>query len=132
MDTVAEWGFNDEPAYPMVFKKGLPWETPDIYRKTSPTYGLGNVKTPTLIHVGGSDERCPPGHSRMLLPGAEGVPQGADGTGRLPRRAARADEAAQPQGEDGMGPGVVREVFEEVMQRPAAGRGGLPSGASRP
>jgi dipeptidyl aminopeptidase/acylaminoacyl peptidase len=66
VDTVAEWGFNDEPAYPMVFKKGLPWETPDVYRKTSPTYQLGNVKTPTLVHVGGGDERCPPGHSRML------------------------------------------------------------------
>jgi dipeptidyl aminopeptidase/acylaminoacyl peptidase len=66
LDTVAEWGFNDEPAYPIVFKKGLPWETPEIYRKTSPTYGLGNVTTPTLIHVGGGDERCPPGHSRML------------------------------------------------------------------
>jgi dipeptidyl aminopeptidase/acylaminoacyl peptidase len=66
LDTVAEWGFNDEPAYPIVFKKGLPWETPDIYRKSSPTYGIGNVSTPTLIHVGGGDERCPPGHSRML------------------------------------------------------------------
>ncbi len=66
VDTVAEWGFNDEPAYPLVFKKGLPWETPEIYRKTSPTYGLGNVKTPTLIHVGGDDPRCPAGHSRML------------------------------------------------------------------
>jgi dipeptidyl aminopeptidase/acylaminoacyl peptidase len=66
LDTVAEWGFNDEPAYPKVFKKGLPWEQPETYRKTSPTYGLGNVKTPTLIHVGGGDERCPPGHSRML------------------------------------------------------------------
>jgi dipeptidyl aminopeptidase/acylaminoacyl peptidase len=22
--------------------------------------------TPTLIHVGANDERCPPGHSRML------------------------------------------------------------------
>lgn len=66
VDTVAEWGFNDEPAYPIVFKKGLPWEQPDIYKATSPTYNLGNVKTPTLIHVGGGDERCPPGHSRML------------------------------------------------------------------
>src|SRR5262245_65454838 len=37
LDSVAEWGFNDEPAYPMVFKKGLPWETPEIYRKKSPT-----------------------------------------------------------------------------------------------
>jgi dipeptidyl aminopeptidase/acylaminoacyl peptidase len=66
LDTVAEWGFNDEPAYPIVFKKGLPWETPDIYRKTSPTYGIGYIKTPTLIHVGGGDDRCPPGHSKML------------------------------------------------------------------
>ena len=66
VDTVAEWGFNDEPAYPRVFKKGLPWETPEIYKKTSPTYQLGNVKTPTLIHVGGGDDRCPPGHSKML------------------------------------------------------------------
>ncbi|WP_020473833.1 S9 family peptidase [Zavarzinella formosa] len=69
LDTVAEWGFNDEPAYAMVFKKGLPWEQPDLYRKTSPLYGLGNVTTPTLIHVGGGDERCPPGHSRMLFRG---------------------------------------------------------------
>jgi len=66
VDTVAEWGFNDEPGYPIVFKKGLPWERPEIYKKTSPTYGLGNVTTPTLIHVGGNDDRCPPGHSRML------------------------------------------------------------------
>ncbi len=66
LDTVAEWGFNDEPAYPIVFKKGLPWEQPDLYKKTSPIYGIGNVTTPTLIHVGGNDDRCPPGHSRML------------------------------------------------------------------
>ena len=66
LDAEAQWGFNDEPAYMMVFKKGLPWETPEAYRKASPTYGLGNVTTPTLIHVGGNDERCPPGHSRML------------------------------------------------------------------
>ncbi|HEY2787092.1 MAG TPA: prolyl oligopeptidase family serine peptidase [Fimbriiglobus sp.] len=67
VDTVAEWGFNDEPGYPWVLKKGHPWETPEIYKKASPTYGLGNVKTPTLIHVGGADERCPPGQSRMLF-----------------------------------------------------------------
>jgi dipeptidyl aminopeptidase/acylaminoacyl peptidase len=66
LDTTAEWGFNDEPAYPMVFKKGAPWESPDTYRKTSPMYALQNCKTPTLIHVGGADERCPPGHSRSL------------------------------------------------------------------
>lgn len=66
LDTVMEWGINDEPAYPKVLKKGMPWEVPDIYKITSPTYQLGNVTTPTLIHVGGNDVRCPPGHSRML------------------------------------------------------------------
>lgn len=66
LDTAMEWGLNDEPAYPKVFKKGHPWETPELYRKTSPSWDLGNVKTATLIHVGGNDPRCPPGHSRML------------------------------------------------------------------
>ncbi|MEZ6140462.1 MAG: prolyl oligopeptidase family serine peptidase [Zavarzinella sp.] len=66
MDTCAEWGFNDEPAYPRVFKKGHPWEQPDLYRKTSPVFDLANVTTPTIIHVGGNDVRCPPGHSQML------------------------------------------------------------------
>jgi dipeptidyl aminopeptidase/acylaminoacyl peptidase len=66
LDTVIEWGTNDEPAYPTVFKQGFPWQRPDNYRKTSPTYDLGKVRTPTLTHVGGNDERCPPGHSRML------------------------------------------------------------------
>jgi dipeptidyl aminopeptidase/acylaminoacyl peptidase len=61
-----EWGANDEPAYPTVFKKGFPWQAPDGYRKSSPTYALDRVRTPTLIHVGGADERCPPPHSRML------------------------------------------------------------------
>jgi dipeptidyl aminopeptidase/acylaminoacyl peptidase len=66
VDTVMEWGINDEPAYPIVFKQGFPWNRADAYRKTSPTYSLDKVRTPTLIHVGGNDERCPPGHSRML------------------------------------------------------------------
>jgi dipeptidyl aminopeptidase/acylaminoacyl peptidase len=65
-DTVMEWGANDEPAYPLVFKGGLPWEKPDVYRRASPTYQLNRIRTPTLIHVGANDERCPPGHSRML------------------------------------------------------------------
>jgi dipeptidyl aminopeptidase/acylaminoacyl peptidase len=66
LDTTMEWGINDEPAYPTVFKQGFPWQKPEHYRKTSPAFDLGKVTTPTLIHVGGSDERCPPGHSRML------------------------------------------------------------------
>ena len=62
--------------------------------KTSPTYGLGNVTTPTLIHVGGNDERCPPGHSRMLYRALKEYLKVPTRAGRLPRRAARPDEAA--------------------------------------
>ncbi len=66
VDAIMEWGSNDEPAYAMVFKQGLPWENPAKYHKASSTYDLGKVRTPTLIHVGANDDRCPPGHSRML------------------------------------------------------------------
>jgi dipeptidyl aminopeptidase/acylaminoacyl peptidase len=66
VDTVMEWGANDEPAYPTVFKKGFPWSAPANYHRASPTYALEKVRTPTLIHVGGGDERCPPAQSRML------------------------------------------------------------------
>ncbi len=66
VDAVMEWGANDEPAYTMVFKQGLPWTNPMQYHKASPTYDLGKVRTPTLIHVGANDERCPPAQSRML------------------------------------------------------------------
>jgi dipeptidyl aminopeptidase/acylaminoacyl peptidase len=66
IDTVVEWAINDEPAYMNVFKQGLPWSKPDNYRKSSPSYSLDKIRTPTLIHVGGADERCPPGNSHML------------------------------------------------------------------
>ncbi len=66
VDAVMEWGANDEPAYTMVFKQGLPWNAAGKYHKASPTYQLDKVRTPTLIHVGANDERCPPAHSRML------------------------------------------------------------------
>jgi dipeptidyl aminopeptidase/acylaminoacyl peptidase len=66
VDAIMEWGANDEPAYSMVFKGGLPWNVPANYHRASSTYQLDKVRTPTLIHVGGNDERCPPAHSRML------------------------------------------------------------------
>ncbi len=66
VDAVMEWGSNDEPAYTMVFKQGLPWANPEKYHKASSTYQLDKIRTPTLIHVGANDERCPPGQSRML------------------------------------------------------------------
>jgi dipeptidyl aminopeptidase/acylaminoacyl peptidase len=66
VDAVMEFGSNDEPAYTIAFKRGFPWSNPDGYHKASPTYYLDRIRTPTLIHVGGNDERCPPGQSRFL------------------------------------------------------------------
>jgi dipeptidyl aminopeptidase/acylaminoacyl peptidase len=66
VDAVMEWGANDEPAYAIVFKKGFPWNAATNYHRASPTYALDKIRTPTLIHVGGGDERCPPSQSRML------------------------------------------------------------------
>ncbi len=66
VDALMEFGSNDEPAYTIVFKQGFPWTSAARYQKASPSYRLNKIRTPTLIHVGGNDERCPPAHSRML------------------------------------------------------------------
>jgi dipeptidyl aminopeptidase/acylaminoacyl peptidase len=66
IDAMMEFGANDEPAYSIVFKKGLPWSAGNRYVEASPSWRLDKVKTPTLIHVGGGDDRCPPGHSKTL------------------------------------------------------------------
>jgi dipeptidyl aminopeptidase/acylaminoacyl peptidase len=66
VDTVMEFGASDEPAYMIVFKQGFPWSNPKRYHAASSTYQLDKIRTPTLIHVGAEDERCPPPHSRML------------------------------------------------------------------
>ena len=65
-DAVLEFGSNDEPAYAIVFKKGFPWSNPKSYHRASPSYHLDKIRTPTLIHVGQNDERCPPGNSQLL------------------------------------------------------------------
>src|SRR5262249_7764412 len=34
VDTVMQWGTNDEPAYMVALKGGTPWEKPDVFRRT--------------------------------------------------------------------------------------------------
>jgi dipeptidyl aminopeptidase/acylaminoacyl peptidase len=65
-DLVTEWGTNDEPAYSVVFIKGFPWNKAAEFQRVSPVFEFGKVHTPTIIHVGAKDPRCPQGNSRML------------------------------------------------------------------
>jgi len=67
LDMVIQWGTEDTPGHVINFNRGLPWQVPDHYREASPLYHLDRVKTPTLIHVGGSDPRVPPAHSKALF-----------------------------------------------------------------
>ena len=66
VDMVLQWGTEDTPGHVINYMQGLPWETPDAYRKASAVYAFDKISTPTLIHVGGSDHRCPPAHSKSL------------------------------------------------------------------
>jgi dipeptidyl aminopeptidase/acylaminoacyl peptidase len=66
LDMVIQWGTEDTPGHVINYLRGLPWENPEAYRKASPLYHLGRVRTPTLIHVGGADPRVPSAHSRAL------------------------------------------------------------------
>lgn len=67
IDQVIQWGTQDTPGHNFNYMRGLPWNAPDAYRAASPLYGLGNVRTPTIIHCGENDERVPLAHSRTLF-----------------------------------------------------------------
>ena len=66
-DLTMEWGVGDEPACTMILSGGTPWDAQEIYRKTSPIFQFGGVRTPTLFHVGENDRRCPKVHSEMAF-----------------------------------------------------------------
>jgi dipeptidyl aminopeptidase/acylaminoacyl peptidase len=42
-----------------IYRKGMPWETPDDYIKHSPLFQVAKVKTPTMIITGEEDWRTP-------------------------------------------------------------------------
>jgi len=66
LDMVIQWGTEDTPGHVINYMQALPWRDAAAYEKASPLYRLDQVKTPTLIHVGGNDPRVPPAHSRAL------------------------------------------------------------------
>ncbi len=65
-DVVLQWLTEDTPGHVINFNKGLPWERTGQMQKGSALYNVDKVTTPTLIHVGENDPRCPPGHTRGL------------------------------------------------------------------
>ena len=84
LDTVMEWGVNDEPAYPTVFKKGLPWKTPDTvsqdFADLRPRQGA-DADTDSRRR---GRRTLPAGSQPHAVPGAEGIRESADGAGDLP------------------------------------------------
>lgn len=69
LDQFMQWGLEDTPGHVINYMRGLPWERTEAYVKASPGYKLGDVTTPTLIHVGENDDRVPAAHSRALYRG---------------------------------------------------------------
>jgi dipeptidyl aminopeptidase/acylaminoacyl peptidase len=65
-DVAMQWAIEDTPGHVVNYQKGLPWEQLETMRKASPLYDAGKIQTPTLIHVGENDPRCPPVHSKAL------------------------------------------------------------------
>lgn len=46
---------------------GLPWEKPEVYLKMSPFFDIENVKTPTLVMCGESDQNVPLVNSEQIF-----------------------------------------------------------------
>lgn len=66
LSMLLQWSAEDTPGHVVNFMQGLPWEKSEAYTHASPVYRLDRIRTPTLIHVGGDDARCPPVHSKGL------------------------------------------------------------------
>jgi dipeptidyl aminopeptidase/acylaminoacyl peptidase len=59
VDLASLWGQSDVHAYRAFEFKGRPWETPELWRQSSPITHIDRVKTPTLIIIGENDRRTP-------------------------------------------------------------------------
>ncbi len=66
LDMITQWGIEDTPGHVVNFMEGQPWETQETWVKSSPSWNLNKITTPTLIHIGEGDARVPAAHSRML------------------------------------------------------------------
>ncbi len=66
-DVVLQWAAEDTPGHVINFQEGFPWNKPAEMQAASPLYRADKITTPTIIHVGENDPRCPPAHSKALF-----------------------------------------------------------------
>lgn len=57
---------NDQYRGVLVDIRGLPWEHPDTWWRSSPISLVGDVRTPTMLIVGEDDRRTPPGEAQQF------------------------------------------------------------------
>ncbi len=65
-DVVSQWLAEDTPGHVINYQQGFPWNRTEAMRAGSALYNADKITTPTLIHVGEKDARCPPIHSKGL------------------------------------------------------------------
>jgi len=66
-DLPLQWLMEDTPGHVINFSEGFPWNRTERMLDASALYQIDQATTPTLIHVGEHDARCPTGHSRGLF-----------------------------------------------------------------
>lgn len=59
VDLAAHWGQSDIQKYRAWDFTGTPWESPDLWKRSSPMTYIARVRTPTLIFAGEEDRRVP-------------------------------------------------------------------------
>lgn len=65
-DVATQWLSEDTPGHVINYQQGFPWNRTEAMRAGSALYSADKIRTPTIIHVGGNDRRCPPVHSTGL------------------------------------------------------------------
>ncbi len=65
-DVTLQWAAEDTPGHVVNFQQGFPWNATKRMLAASPMFQADRITTPTLIHVGENDKRCPPENSKAL------------------------------------------------------------------
>ena len=65
-DQTMQWSIEDTPGHVVNYARGLPWTATTEFQEMSPIYDAGQIKTPTIIHVGSGDARVPAEQSQAL------------------------------------------------------------------